>query len=105
MATFRGRAGYAMGRTMPYITAGLGVTDTSFKVPSQGSTSDAQAGAAVGGGMDFKLLGQDNTTSHWAGRIEYLYVDVPRDNTNVDSTPVSGGSGNNIVRVGLNYMF
>ncbi|MGE3624546.1 MAG: outer membrane protein [Bdellovibrionales bacterium] len=96
MTTIRGRAGFAVDRFLPYVTAGIGLTDVVSKVG--GSSDDRlQPGFAVGGGVDYMMA------DHWFGRVEYLHVDVPRDNTSVNGTTVAGGSSNDMVRVGINY--
>ena len=108
MATVRGRAGYAMGQIMPYLTAGAGFTDVISKARGIGSESDVRTGFTGGGGIDFLMadkMGSWFRSGNWVGRVEYLYVDVPRDTVNVGPVPVSGGSHNNVVRVGLNYKF
>src|ERR1700733_9406278 len=50
--TFRGRAGYALGRFLPYVTGGLALTDSFIKVPGVGSDSNLQPGVAAGAGVD-----------------------------------------------------
>jgi outer membrane immunogenic protein len=108
MATARGRAGYSLDQMLPYVTVGLGLTDTISKVPGVGSDSSVQPGVAAGAGVDFmlpKMAGNTFASGNWVGRIEYLNVDVPKNTENVGGTAVRGGSNNNIVRVGLNYKF
>ncbi len=45
-----------------------------------------------------------STNDSWFGRIEYLYVDVPKDSS-TGGTTVDGGSGNHTVRLGVNHKF
>jgi len=108
MATFRGRAGYAIDRFLPYFTAGLGLTDAISKASGQGQDSRLQPGLALGAGVDVAmdgLAGDWARSGRWVGRLEYLHVDVPTEPDSVGTTTVRGGSDNNIVRVGLNYKF
>ncbi|MDR3425342.1 MAG: outer membrane beta-barrel protein [Alphaproteobacteria bacterium] len=99
MSTIRGRAGFDMGRLLPYATAGLGLTDIESKISGVGSNDTVDPGVTIGGGLDARV------SNHWFGRIEYLYVDVPKNSETIGATNVTGGSSNNILRVGLNYKF
>jgi len=99
MSTARARLGYSVDRFLPYVTGGLALTDTVYKVAGVGSDENVQPGYAVGGGVDTML------TDHWFGRAEYLYTDVPNDSATIGGTTVRGGSGNNTGRVGVGYKF
>jgi len=98
-ATLRGRAGYAIGRMLPYATFGLGLTDAEAKLTGAGSDSNVEPGIAAGAGLDGMI------SDRWSARAEYLFVDVPKDTYHTGGTAVSGGSSNNTIRVGLNYKF
>ena len=98
MMSFRGRAGYDFGQFLPYVTAGLGLTDVVAKVPG-GEETYVQPGPVVGAGVDSPV------SDNWFGRVEYLYSNVPEDSTNIGGSTVTAGSDNHIVRVGLNYKF
>ena len=93
------RLGYGIDRFMPYVTGGLAVTDTNFKLSGVGVDEEIQPGYTVGGGVDAKLAG------NWFGRIEYLYTAVPQDSTTLGNTRVSGGSGDHALRLGVGYKF
>jgi len=99
LTTVRGRVGYAWQRALFYVTAGVGFTHvdvTNFA----GSTDRWQAGLAVGAGVEMALW--------WpglSGRIEYLYVDVPKDSYFIGLSRVDGGSDNHIGRIAVNYKF
>jgi outer membrane immunogenic protein len=99
MSTVRGRAGFSIDRFLPYVTAGLALTDAVSKVSGVGAAENIEPGYAVGGGMDALI------SDHWFGRVEYLRTDVPKNNATIGGTTVTGGSANNTVRVGLNYRF
>jgi outer membrane immunogenic protein len=105
MATFRGRAGYSIDLFLPYVTAGLALTDAVSKVPGAGQDSNVEPGITAGAGVDMLLDNKWMGSGQWFGRVEYLYVDVPKDNANAGGTTVRGGSDNNILRVALNYKF
>jgi outer membrane immunogenic protein len=99
MATLRGRAGYAWDRYLAYITLGVGFTNVEVGT-AFGTTDKVQAGIAVGVGLEAMLW-----APNWTGRIEYLYVDVPKDSYVVGATRIDGGSDNHIGRVAVNYKF
>jgi outer membrane immunogenic protein len=105
MGTFRGRAGYVMNQFMPYATAGLAITDVVSKAPGLGLDSNVEPGFTAGAGVDMLLSQNWMGSNNWVGRVEYLYVSVPKDNADVGGTTVRGGSDNNILRIALNYKF
>jgi outer membrane immunogenic protein len=129
LATFRGRAGYAVDRALFYVTGGLAVGDTRFSRTQTwdsdgcpidprngfqdchvGAVTKTSAGAVVGAGVEYAFL------SNWSAKLEYLHVwlpssasfltqnigvapDVQRFNQSVNDSSLD------IVRVGLNYRF
>ncbi|MDX2027230.1 MAG: outer membrane protein [Alphaproteobacteria bacterium] len=113
LATFRARAGIAMGRLMPYVTGGLALTDVITTVPGAGRDSRVQPGFTAGAGLEGIItqtwVGRtfSNMWSNQAvtGKVEYLYVDVPEENTTIGGTAVSSAASNHIVRFGLNFKF
>lgn len=103
--TVRARLGYAMERTLFYITGGYaygGLVDN-------GLTGDATSnqGYALGGGFEYAF------TDNWTARLEGLYVNLDTSAQNVsisvNGTPyaIQGRlpDGFGIVRAGLNYKF
>jgi outer membrane immunogenic protein len=100
MSTFRLRAGHTMGNYLLYVTGGVALTDLKANVTGGGSATAMQSGFTVGGGLETFLW-----SLHWTGRVEYLYVDVPKHTFNIVGGPVTGGSSNHIGRVALNYKF
>ena len=70
-------------------------------------SDNAHAGWTVGAGVEASLGG------NWTGKIEYLYMDLGRFNTNtvlLTNTPPIGATyssriTDNIVRAGINYRF
>jgi outer membrane immunogenic protein len=130
LATFRGRAGYAMDRTLFYVTGGLAVGDTRFSRTQTwnfvdgcpvdarngfldchvGGITKTSAGATVGAGVEYAFLG------NWTAKLEYLHVWLPNSGSfltqNVGLAPVVqrfnqsvNDSNLDIVRVGVNYRF
>ncbi|MEO5325010.1 porin family protein [Mesorhizobium sp. CC13] len=70
-ASFRGRAGYAVGSIMPYVTAGLAIAN--FRGDHEGNGEDIAtetvSGYVVGGGVEW------GATQNIVVRAEYLYSD------------------------------
>jgi len=101
--TARGRLGYAMGNTMPYVTAGLAAAglDASFvnsKSPTAGKK--AKVGWTVGAGIEHAF------SSSLTGKIEYLYADLGRLNI-ADGCVVNCFTDVkfSVVRAGLDFHF
>ena len=102
LSTVRGRAGYAFGGVLPYVTGGLAVGDIRAGFPGFATASTTNAGWTVGGGLEVALPG------NWSAKAEYLHVDLGRFNCGVDCG--AAGTDNvsmhdNVVRAGLNYHF
>lgn len=103
--TVRARVGYAMDRTLLYVTGGLaygGINSSWF-----GDESTDNVGWTIGAGVEYAL------TNNWTVRVEGLYVNLgANDRTVALPGPggiytVTGGSGDGggVARVGLNYKF
>jgi outer membrane immunogenic protein len=102
LSTVRGRAGYAFGGVMPYVTGGLAVGDIRASTPGFPGASDTNAGWTVGGGVEFALPG------NWTAKAEYLHVDLGNFNcgANCNGMPTDNVSmHDNLVRAGVNYRF
>jgi outer membrane immunogenic protein len=102
LSTVRGRAGYAFGGVLPYITGGLAVGDIRAATPGFAGASNTNAGWTAGGGIEFALPG------NWSAKAEYLYVDLGRFNCGVscNGLPTDNVSmHDNVVRAGVNYRF
>jgi outer membrane immunogenic protein len=102
LSTVRGRAGYAFGGVLPYVTGGLAVGDIRAGFPGFATASTTNAGWTVGGGIEVALPG------NWSAKAEYLHVDLGRFDCGVDCG--AAGTDNvsmhdNVVRAGLNYHF
>jgi outer membrane immunogenic protein len=102
LSTVRGRAGYAFGGVLPYLTGGLALGDIRAATPGFAGASNTGAGWTAGGGIEFGLTG------NWSAKAEYLYVDLGRFNCGVscNGLPTDNVSmHDNVVRAGVNYRF
>jgi outer membrane immunogenic protein len=102
LGTVRGRAGYAFGGVLPYVTGGLAVGDIRAATPGFAGASNTNAGWTVGGGVEFALPG------NWSAKAEYLHVDLGRFNcgTNCGIAATDNVSmHDDIFRAGINYRF
>jgi outer membrane immunogenic protein len=102
LSTVRGRAGYAFGGVLPYVTGGLAMGDIRAATPGFAGASGTNAGWTVGGGIEFALPG------NWSAKAEYLHVDLGSFNcgANCNGLPNDNVSmHDNVVRAGVNYRF
>lgn len=108
IATLRARAGWANGNTLLYVTGGAAFVDTEFTgLIGTEDVSDDQwrTGWTVGGGIEHAFGGG------LAGRLEYLYVDLPgTDYELIDSTGFGGDvemsfEAIHMIRAALTYNF
>ncbi len=121
LVTVRGRAGYAVDKTLLYVTGGLAVGSVkgSWDLTSSngytktGSVSETKVGWTVGAGVEHAFV------PNWTVKLEYLYTDL--GSVDYTSTYVPGSTfappGSNYVerisqdltfhtvRAGLNYKF
>jgi len=99
--TLRARLGYAVGRFLPYLTAGGAGADAEVSA-SDGSLSqsDFLLGWTVGGGIEYAL------NKNWSVKAEYLYVDLGRHTWFSGKLWESSSDlTSNTVRLGVNYKF
>ena len=99
MASLRFRAGVVRGRTLIFGTAGVAWTEKKTELTGIGSASDYEPGFIIGAGAERWI------SERWTGRVEALYVDVPKDSQNVGGVTTSGGSDNLILRLGASLHF
>ena len=102
LSTVRGRAGYAFGGVMPYITGGLAVGDIRASAPGFAGASTTNPGWTLGGGIEIALPG------NWSAKAEYLHVDLGKLNCglNCGLAPTNNVSmHDDVVRAGVNYHF
>jgi outer membrane immunogenic protein len=102
LATTRGRVGYAIGRVLPYITAGAAFGRIRAQIPDFGSERETEVGFTGGGGLEAGIFGG------LSAKLEYLYIDFGTFNcgfactdTLVDKVKFNA----HMFRAGLNYRF
>jgi outer membrane immunogenic protein len=117
LATVRGRIGWAIDRSLLYVTGGLAVatikTIDTFNavggtIVNTTQNTTTRAGWTVGGGWEYAFAG-----SNWSAKAEYLFADLGTFDTTIPSTPGFPNSDvavhhkytENIARFGLNYRF
>jgi outer membrane immunogenic protein len=98
-STIRGRYGYALGSWLPYVTAGIALTDTTARIDGGGSATSMATGFAGGGGVDVSFGG------NMSGRAELLVTTVPKTDYTIGSTNLSQASTNETFRIGVMYSF
>ena len=89
VATIRGRAGVSVDRFLVYATAGMAITEASYRGAATGlfnnSMSSYFAGMAMGAGVEYAI------TNNITARAEYRYIDFARKNfsfSGVDASKV-----------------
>jgi outer membrane immunogenic protein len=108
IATGRLRLGYAMGNFMPYLTfggAGVQVKDKITAVATNGVVAASATGNGTrmmygyvaGGGVEMAL------TPQIGARLEYVYLDAPKQEVNSSGGKASLTS--HLVTAGVNYRF
>ena len=116
-STIRGRAGWANGNNLFYVTGGVAFVNYSdaaqyANYPPAGfygcgggggfwsCPSGTATGYTLGGGIEAKFL------QNWSFKLEYLYLEVPTINTtDTNGYPFSWKYSAQIVRLGANYHF
>jgi outer membrane immunogenic protein len=117
LATLRPRVGYAVDRTLVYLTGGLALTEMKYNaaiVDTTGANEAASltktvAGWTAGAGVEHAF------TKNWSAKVEYLYADFGKQSV---ASPVLAGQTptavlvnrdvdlkTNTLRGGLNYHF
>jgi outer membrane immunogenic protein len=111
LGTVRGRAGYAIDRTLLYGTGGFAYAHVSQdyfdSVHGTQGLSGTKTGWTLGGGVEYAF------NRNWSVKAEYLYVNL--QNTTLNTVFSSGGGSStaalnfkndlNIVRLGANFRF
>lgn len=111
LGTVRARLGYAIDRTLIYITGGLAYGGLNSNPLTGNNTSNT--GWTIGGGVEYAF------TNNWTIKIEGLYVDLSEGRKNrifvngpggvlpagTYTAATDGGGGAGLLRVGVNYKF
>ena len=104
LSTIRGRAGYAQGPWLGYLTGGAAIAGFHVHQPGNFDFNETKLGAAVGGGLEYRLA------ANWTVKTEYLYLSFASGG----SHPITFVGGVNVhrdttsahvFRVGLNRFF
>ena len=100
--TVRGRVGYAVGQSLPYITGGFAYGGMRMGLVGGPKDNDAKGGWTAGGGVEYAL------PANWSVKSEYLYFELGR--TGCDFAACGAGVAavkyrGNLLRVGANYRF
>jgi len=107
VGTVRGRAGYASGTLLAYVTGGfawghshININDAAGAVVS--SPGQNQFGWTAGAGVEFAVSG------NWSAKLEYDYTDLARrtyDLSGFGLPAVNVDPNIHLVKLGLNYRF
>jgi len=107
VGTVRGRAGYAFGTLLPYLTGGLAWGHSRIEIRDAGgdvvsSPGQYQLGWTVGTGLEFAVSG------NWSAKLEYDYIELSRRTHDLSAfglSPVNVEPRIHLAKLGLNYRF
>jgi outer membrane immunogenic protein len=105
LGTVRARAGYALDRTLIYVTGGAAFAPIQAGLnPPSNFDTNTKFGWVAGAGVEYAFFG------NWSAKAEYLYVDLASGScSTVTNCGTATGSSvaftENIVRGGINYRF
>jgi outer membrane immunogenic protein len=103
ISTIRGRAGFAVNRALIYATGGAAFTDVKAWTAASPFGGGSEPGWTGGGGVEFAM------TDSWTVKLEYLYAKFQSATCPASScsaaAPATVSLNENIVRVGVNYLF
>ena len=107
VSTVRGRAGYAFGRWMPYLTGGFAWGHSHVNLNDGAGSIFANPGQihtgwTAGAGVEFAVSG------NWSARLEYDYIDLARRTYDLSSFALPNVNLDphlHLVSLGLNYRF
>lgn len=90
IASARARLGWAMGRFLPFVTAGWGFAHAERSISSpvaEGSDKNWHDGVTVGAGLEYAI------SERWSIKGEYRYYDLGEENYRV---PTASGDGTDV---------
>ncbi len=105
LGTVRARVGYALDRTLIYVTGGAAFAPVQAGLSPPGNfDTNTKFGWAAGAGVEYAFFG------NWSAKAEYLYIDLASGScSTVANCGTATGSSvaftENIVRGGINYRF
>jgi outer membrane immunogenic protein len=94
--TARARLGYAIDRTLLYVTGGYAGADQHVSFPGLASTTSWQSGGVIGAGVEYAF------TNNISAKAEYLYAPFGSDTSLLGAKTDLNLS---LIRAGLNYKF
>jgi len=103
----RGRLGYAIDRTLLYVTGGVAIADQKHRVELANGTfesaSKVRAGWTLGAGVEYAI------SNNWIARAEYRYTDFGKNSQTLAVTAPGFSFKNHdtdhAVRLGVSYKF
>jgi outer membrane immunogenic protein len=102
LGTMRARAGLALDRFMPYLTAGGAFGSVKASASGFSGATETNLGWTVGGGVEYAFMGP------LSAKVEYLYVDLGKFDCSTacaTAAPLNVSFTSHILRAGLNYRF
>jgi outer membrane immunogenic protein len=100
LGTSRVRLGYAMDRSLFYVTGGLAYGNVRAGIGDADDDDETRFGWTLGGGIEWAFA------PRWSLKAEYLHVDLGRLNYSIgDLSTIDVDVTADIVRVGINYNF
>ena len=104
LSTIRGRVGFAANRALLYGTGGVAFTNIKASFSALPYGGGNEPGWTAGAGVEFAM------TDNWTAKLEYLYAGFRQTSSCAVSScgaaaPVNVSLNENIVRVGVNYLF
>ncbi|MEJ8475163.1 outer membrane protein [Roseibium algae] len=95
------RIGYAIDRFLPYISAGVALSEYSVKRTSTGETaSNTHAGYVLGAGLEAKV------TNNWSARLDYKHFEMGTETYQFNGfSPFDISGHQDAVTLGVAYHF
>jgi outer membrane immunogenic protein len=101
-STLRGRAGYAAGPALLYVTGGFAFADLNQTISAPTATmssDDWETGYTLGGGIEWAFA------PNWSLKSEYLFVDLGDQTLSSPAGTYTTETDFHTARAGLNYRF
>jgi outer membrane immunogenic protein len=102
LGTARGRAGYAFGSWLPYVTGGLAVGGVNATAAGFNGQTNTQLGWVAGAGVEYGIGGG------WSAKLEYLRANLGRFDCGLNcggTAPDNVNFHDNLIRGGINLHF
>ena len=99
LGTLRAKAGYPIGKFLPYVTGGAALGKVKADVASLFSNEDTKFGWTAGGGLAYAF------TTGFSAKAEYLYTDLGDISVMTGLLITAKANDFQIVRIGLDFAF